>query len=107
MSFLDRKGEYYEGDMAPNDIPCQKKPSPNHVLKIDPLSVPMACWREKTVAEDDAEIDVESERAFNLSIRDKILLEQIFKLRKVNEPSLTPAIFLAELKSRYKVLKQV
>ena len=50
----------------------------------------------------DAEADIEAEYKLNASPKMRVLFKQIFKLRKINEPALTPADLIAELKADYR-----
>lgn len=59
----------------------------------------------KTPEEIEAEVLAEAEKELNVPPAVKVVLKQIFLLRKVNESTLTQAEFLTELKEDYKAFK--
>lgn len=59
----------------------------------------------KSTAEIAAEIEAEAEEKLNLNPKTKVILKQIFLLRKTNGESITQTQFLDELKADYKAFK--
>ncbi len=59
----------------------------------------------KTQAQIAAENEVEAEESLNVSPQMKVILKQIFLLRKASGDTITQAEFLAELKADYKAFK--
>jgi len=80
MTYLDRNGNYYEGDPKKfgGATPCMKRPDGDYKLIADPLSDPMNCWVPKTQADLGAEKTAEAQE---FSVNKKAfaaLVEQIW-----------------------------
>ena len=61
--------------------------------------------RPRTPQEIDDVLEAEVQRDLNLSPKMKVILKQLFLIRKAADPSLTHAVFFAELKADYKIFK--
>lgn len=85
----------------PADATLTPPPGPDYILEN-------GIWRTMTQAEIDQEhaneaLDMMKSR---IPIKDQVILKQIFKLRKLNEPALTQQQFTDELIADYIQIKQ-